>query len=56
MCDYFFRFINQTNVPIPSLYSLLLTKRIIISMRIVRISIIVNDLTQKYDISIILMS
>ena len=35
--------------------SSLLTRRIIISMRIVRISIIVNDLIQKYDISIIFM-
>ena len=35
--------------------SLLLMRRIIISMRAIRISIVVNDLIQKYDILIILM-
>ena len=44
MCDYFFRFVNQTNVLIFSLYSLLLIKRIVVSMRAILILIIVNDL------------
>ena len=41
------------NVLISSLYSLLLTKRIVILMRIIRILIIVNNLIQEYDILII---
>ena len=43
--DYFFRFANQTNILISFLYSLLLTRRIVISMRTIRILIAVSDLT-----------
>ena len=52
----FFLFVNYMNVLIFFLFSLLLTRRIVISMRAIRISIIINDLTQKYDISIIFIS
>ena len=41
----FFLFVNHTNVLISSLFSSLLTRRIVISMRIIRISIIINDFT-----------
>ena len=40
----FFLFVNHTNVLIFYLFSLLLTRRIIVSMRAIRISVIVNDL------------
>ena len=49
----FFLFVNHTNVLIFYLFSLLLMRRIIISMRIIRISIVINDLIQKYDILIV---
>ena len=49
----FFLFVNYTNVLISFLFSLLLTRRIAISMRTIRISIAVDDLTQRYDILII---
>ena len=52
----FFLFVNYMNVLIFSLFSLLLMKRIAISMQAIRISIIIDDLIQEYDISIVFMS